>query len=105
MPEISGWDGVQVWINWHDHAPPHFHAWYSGLWIVVEIATGDVKRWKRDKPWPAAELRRLERWRQEHEAELAANWVRVQAGEAPERIAPAPSKGKKNKRKGKRDAT
>lgn len=94
MPKISGWDGVTVWIHWGDHAPPHFHARYAGRWIVMEIASGEVQSWKRDKPWPQAELKRLDRWRRAHQGELLENWARAQAGEALAWIEPAPRKGK-----------
>ena len=29
MPEISRFYGLIIYMNFKDHAPPHFHVWYG----------------------------------------------------------------------------
>jgi hypothetical protein len=43
MPEISRFLGIVIGMYWSDHAPPHFHAKYSGYEITVDIETGIVR--------------------------------------------------------------
>ncbi len=69
-----------------DHAPPHFHAVYSGEEAVVAIATGEVLRGHL----PERALRLVGEWRVLHRAELEANWERVQIPALPLAIAPLP---------------
>lgn len=44
MPAISRFYGIVIRMYFSDHAPPHFHAVYSGEEAVVAIATGEVIR-------------------------------------------------------------
>lgn len=88
MPEISGWDGVKITMHWFDHPEPHFHAVYAGRWIVVRLSDGAVTRGPKDKPWPKAQLKRLQAWREAHLAELQANWLLTSVGREPVAIAP-----------------
>jgi hypothetical protein len=40
MPEVSRFYGIVIQIYFADHNPPHFHAFYGGE--AVEI---DIQRW------------------------------------------------------------
>lgn len=42
MPTISRFYGIVVFINYRDHAPPHFHARYGAQEVTIEIQTGTV---------------------------------------------------------------
>lgn len=44
MPEISRFFGIIITINYREHDPPHFHAWYGGADISVRISDGSVSR-------------------------------------------------------------
>ena len=48
MPQISFFYGIYIWMNFSDHQPPHFHAWYGDYKVIVNIKDGIVKRdaWK-----------------------------------------------------------
>lgn len=35
MPQISFFYGIYIWMNYVDHNPPHFHAWYGDYKIIV----------------------------------------------------------------------
>ncbi len=37
MPTICMFRGIKIYINWHDHQPPHFHASYGGESVIVSI--------------------------------------------------------------------
>lgn len=43
MPTISRFFGIVVFMNYNDHAPPHFHARYQDEEITMEILTGVVE--------------------------------------------------------------
>ena len=38
MPEISRFLGIVIGMYYNDHAPPHFHAKYSGEDVIIHIA-------------------------------------------------------------------
>lgn len=39
MPEISRFYGIIIFMNYHDHNPPHFHANYKEFEVTVDIET------------------------------------------------------------------
>jgi len=43
MPEISRFYGIVILMNYNDHLPPHFHAWYGDYKVTVDINNGIVK--------------------------------------------------------------
>lgn len=70
MPVISRFFGILIAIYWDDHAPPHFHAKYSGEEVVIEIKTGQVIKGSLSKK----ALSLVEEWRKSHVKELMADW-------------------------------
>ncbi len=83
MPIISKFFGILVTMNYREHGPPHFHAWYSGREGTIGIADGAVQG---DLPNRVVGL--LQEWRQLHREEIAENWQRARAGEQLLQIAP-----------------
>ena len=49
MPEVSRFYGIVIQIYFADHNPPHFHAFYGGETVEIDI--------QRLAVWPVA-LRR-----------------------------------------------
>lgn len=43
MPQISHFFGIIILMNYSDHQPPHFHAWYGEYKVIVSIQNGIVK--------------------------------------------------------------
>ena len=43
MPQISFFYGIYIWMNFSDHQPPHFHAWYGDYKVIVNIKDGVVR--------------------------------------------------------------
>jgi hypothetical protein len=44
VPTISRFYGIVIRMYFSDHAPPHFHAVYSGDEAVIAIESGEVIR-------------------------------------------------------------
>lgn len=75
MPQISSFYGILIWMNFNDHTPPHFHAWYGEYKVIVNIQTGLIKG-----EMPARAIRMILEWRDKHADELMSNWHRAQEG-------------------------
>jgi hypothetical protein len=86
VPRISEFYGIVIEMYFADHAPPHFHARYSGDEATVVIATGEVLA----GALPARALRLVREWLAAHRAELEANWDRARRHDQPEPVAPLP---------------
>ena len=63
-------------MNFQDHAPAHFHAWYGDYKIIVSIKDGVVKG-----EMPGRALRMVLEWLDLHRDELLENCDRAQNGE------------------------
>lgn len=84
MPVISTFFGIVIRMFYREHGVPHFHAEYQGQQATLtfdgELLAGSLRS-------PTA-LRLVGEWSVARRGELEANWNRVKAGEALERIAP-----------------
>jgi hypothetical protein len=76
VPIISRFFGILVTMNYREHDPPHFHAWYSGHEGTIGIGDGEVQG-----ELPRRIVALLLEWWNLHRDELAENWHRVRAGE------------------------
>ena len=83
MPQISTFYGIIIFMNFQDHAPAHFHAWYGDYKIIVNITDGVVKG-----EMPGRALRMVLEWLDLHRDELLENWDRAQSGETVKHIVP-----------------
>ena len=70
-------------MNFSDHAPAHFHAWYGDYKIIVSIKDGVVKG-----EMPGRALRMILEWLDIHREELLECWAKAQRGDALGKIAP-----------------
>ena len=76
--------GIVIRMFYNDHAPVHFHAEYQGqrgkFDLTGRMIAGNIG---------STTARRLIRqWARQHEAEIRANWQRVQTGKPLETIEP-----------------
>jgi hypothetical protein len=39
MPTICAFFGIYIRMYYDDHSPPHFHAYYGGEMVLIEIET------------------------------------------------------------------
>ena len=83
MPTISRFYGIVVFMNYNDHAPPHFHARYQDQEVSVEIASGMVQGKMSRRA-----LQMLFEWAEQHRDELLRNWERAAARDSLEPIDP-----------------
>ena len=87
MPELSRFFGIIIRMYWEAAAPhhnAHFHAYYQSEVAVytidpVELIAGSL---------PRRQQRLVEAWAELHQAELAADWQRLQTGQRPLPIEP-----------------
>jgi hypothetical protein len=84
MPEISRFFGVVIKMFWDDHNPPHFHAFYAGDEVLIDINSlslfaGHIS--------PRA-LGLVIEWATLHQAELLEDWRRGQSQRPLEKIEP-----------------
>ena len=85
MPTISRFYGIVVYMNYNDHAPPHFHARYQDQEVTVDIQTGQVTGTMSRRA-----LQMIFDWLDVHQADLMANWERARQHEPLENIQPLP---------------
>ncbi|MBR3784315.1 MAG: DUF4160 domain-containing protein [Bacteroidales bacterium] len=85
MPQISDFYGIVIFMNFSDHMPPHFHAWYNhGEYkISVDIKSGLVKG-----RMPGRAVRMILEWLDLHRDELLACWEQTKNKQHPDKIAP-----------------
>ena len=83
MPEISRFYGLFIFMNFRDHNPPHFHAWYGDYKIVILIENGVI-----EGKMPKRALRMIFEWLDLHKDELLVNWEKARKGEPLNKIEP-----------------
>ena len=69
MPQISRFYGIIILMNFMDHLPPHFHAWYNEYKITVNIEDGEV-----NGTMPARALRLILEWWELNKETLSETW-------------------------------
>lgn len=84
MPKVSEFFGIAIYIYWRDHAPPHFHAFYSGDEAAISIRDLQVLTGRLA---PRA-LGLVMEWATLHQDELLEVWNRAQKLESPGTIEP-----------------
>jgi len=84
VPVISVFFGIVIRMFYREHGVAHFHAEYQGEQATFtfdgEVLAGALRS--------RTALRLIKEWATAHQGELEANWNRLRAGEALERIAP-----------------
>jgi hypothetical protein len=83
VPEISRFFGIIITINYREHDPPHFHAWYAGSDISVRISDGSVSGQMQRRA-----LALVLEWWHLHRTELLEDWNLAQAGASLKKIEP-----------------
>lgn len=84
MPIISTFFGIVIRMFYQDHEPAHFHAEHQGQQARFDLNGRVTAGGIRSK----TARRLIAEWALAHRAELEANWARMKAGQALERIAP-----------------
>ena len=77
MPELCGFRGVIIRIQFRDHNPPHFHAIYGGTEVTVDIHNPRVRG-----AVPKRVGRMIRLWALLHREELITSWHRARNAES-----------------------
>ena len=70
-------------MNYNDHNPPHFHAWYGEFKITVTIENGIV-----EGKMPKRALNLVFDWLDLHKEELLQNWENARNSKPLNKIEP-----------------
>lgn len=70
MPIICMFRGIKITINYNDHMPPHFHAYYGEYECCIDI--NEIEKINGDMP--NKQLKMLLGWTAIHQDELQENW-------------------------------
>ena len=70
-------------MNFKDHEPPHFHARYGDMEVLVEIETGKVKGEMSKRA-----LNLIFEWMEHHKQELMRDWEKARAKKSLDSIEP-----------------
>ena len=84
MPQIASRNGMEVYMYYDDHNPPHFHVKYSGKEAVLTIG----KRKLIAGSLPLKQLEEIKEWAKYHKLQLLHNWNLVLKGLKPKQIDP-----------------
>jgi Domain of unknown function (DUF4160) len=87
MPELSRFFGIIIRMYAELGAPhhqPHFHAYYQDDMAIFSIDPVDLMAGSL----PRRQQRLVTAWAELHQAELLADWERLQAGQSPLPIEP-----------------
>ena len=84
MPTISAFFGILIRMFYDDHAPPHFHAEYSGERGSFDFEGNLIAGQVRSR----TALKLLREWAVLHRKELEEDWRRSEQGLPLDYIAP-----------------
>ena len=84
MPEISRFYGIVIKMFFDDHLPPHFHAEYGELELIVNVNTLAIVQGK----FPPRALGLVMEWAALHQAELKADWEKAKSKQSVDKISP-----------------
>jgi hypothetical protein len=73
MPELAGFFGIIIYMNWRDHNPPHIHACYGDYEALVGL-NGKVL----NGSLPKRALSLVFEWLAIHHDELLEDWELAQ---------------------------
>ena len=83
-PEICKFEGIKIFINYGDHAPPHFHAKVGKETALINIKKCSLL----EGSLPATKLKRVLLWAKERQTDLLKNWNLAVAKKPLEKIPP-----------------
>ena len=84
MPIISTFFGIVIRMFYKEHEPPHFHAEHQGQQAKCSFGGEIIAGYIRSRTARAL----IRRWAVSHPRELEANWEKMKAGRALDRIEP-----------------
>jgi hypothetical protein len=86
MPRISQFHGVEIYMYYNDHLPPHFHARHGDDEALISFNPAQLNQGHL----PPKVLKMVLKWADLHPAELEQDWNLAQSGQPPAPIPPLP---------------
>jgi len=86
MPRISSFHGVDIYMYFNDHLPPHFHGMHGDDEALISYSPPQLYRGSL----PPKVLKLVLEWAALHPAELDDNWQRARNAQPLVAIAPLP---------------
>jgi hypothetical protein len=84
VPTISRFYGIDIFMWFNDHEPPHFHARYGAYEAKIAIESGEVLSGEL----PGRALKLVRKWQSVSKPALMRNWVRARDQQPLEGIEP-----------------
>ncbi len=84
MPRVSEFFGITIYMYYRDHAPPHFHAFYSEYEVEINIKTLEIIKGKM----PPKIKKLILEWSKIYQKELKKNWELLKQREPLKKILP-----------------
>jgi len=88
MPRISTFYGIEIYMYYNDHLPPHFHAFYAEYEVIILICTSNQPSSVYAGDMPKAQLKLVLQWADLHCEELMDNWELARASQPLNKVAP-----------------
>lgn len=76
MPQLASFDGIEIYMYFRDHAPPHVHAFHGDDEVLVVIRDGSVYAGSL----PANKLGQVRGYVAANIPELLARWATYGGG-------------------------
>lgn len=76
MPQLASFDGIEIYMYFKDHAPPHIHAFHGDDEALVLIRDGSIFAGSL----PANKLGPVRAWVAANAAVLLARWAAFGGG-------------------------
>jgi hypothetical protein len=86
MPKVSEFYGIEVYLYFRDHPPPHFHAYYGEFEAQIAIETLQVLRGKL----PARAMGLVTEWAMLRRNDLRRAWQQASVPAPIDPIEPLP---------------
>ena len=83
-PRISEFFGIEIYLYWNDHNPPHFHVIYGEYNAYLSIDTPTLL----EGSLPKKIEKLVKAWAELYHDDLMEDWELVQANKTPKRIDP-----------------
>lgn len=83
MPVVAEFFGINIYLRFLDHNPPHFHAKYGNQEVVIDIANGTVKGEMSERA-----LRLVLEWLEIYREDIMKAWEKAAKGEQPGKLEP-----------------
>jgi len=88
MPRISEFDGIEIYMYYNDHLPPHFHALYAEDEAVILIPSSNQMPTVYEGGLPRRKLKLVLEWAKTHHEELLQDWDLARNNKPLKKIAP-----------------